>query len=79
MTKRSRGIDTSDILNRMETLINGTDNRYRITVEVAKRAKLSRKHAKDKDNDDIDFMPKPVLRAIIEISDKMMQPQVLAD
>lgn len=81
MSRRSRGvdIDSSDILNRMETLISGTDNRYRITVEVAKRAKLSRKHAKDKDHDDTDSMPKPVLRAIIELSDKMMQPQVLAD
>jgi DNA-directed RNA polymerase subunit K/omega len=27
----------------------------------------------------MDSMPKPVLRAIIELSDKMMQPQVLAD
>jgi len=79
MARRNRGVDSSDILNRMETLINGTDNRYRITMEVAKRAKLNRKHGKDNDIDDIDSMPKPVLRAIIELSDKMMQPQVLAD
>ncbi len=79
MARRNRGVDSLDILNRMETLINGTDNRYRITMEVAKRAKLNRKHAKDNDHDDMDSMPKPVLRAIIELSDKMMQPQVLAD
>jgi DNA-directed RNA polymerase subunit omega len=79
MARRIRSIPNTDILNRMETLISGTDNRYRITVEVAKRAKLSRRHNKDNDIDDDENMPKPVLRAIIEISDKMMQPQVLAD
>jgi DNA-directed RNA polymerase subunit omega len=80
MAKRPRSISSSDILNRVETLISGTDNRYRITVEVAKRAKLSRRHSKDNHlDDDDDFLPKPVLRAIIELSDKMTQPQVLSD
>ncbi|MFN3926495.1 MAG: DNA-directed RNA polymerase subunit omega [Pseudanabaenaceae cyanobacterium] len=81
MGRRNRTLPALEILNRMETLISGTDNRYRITMEVAKRAKQICNPPKNKENnlDEDDNLPKPVIRAIIELSDKMMQPQVIAD
>ena len=66
-------IDSSQIIRRVEELINASSNRYRITVQVANRAKLRRYEDYD------DRMMKPILRAIMEMSDEISQPEILSD
>ena len=77
MLKRSKFETTqSQIMHRAEDLINAASNRYRITVQVANRAK--RRRYEDFDNAD-DLMMKPVLRAIIEMSDELTQPEIIGE
>lgn len=60
---------------RSDELMNAASNRYKITVAVAKRAKQRRKE----DFENIDEVMKPVLRAIIEMSDEITQPEIISD
>ncbi len=77
MLKRSK-LETpqSQVMQRAEELISAASNRYRITVQVANRAK--RRRYEDFDNGD-DPLMKPVLRAIIEMSDELTQPEIIGD
>ncbi|NET58011.1 MAG: DNA-directed RNA polymerase subunit omega [Symploca sp. SIO2E6] len=68
--------DSHQILQRSEELVSAASNRYRITVQVAHRAK--RRRYEDFENLE-DAMMKPVLRAIIEMSDEMTQPEIIGD
>ncbi|NCO75690.1 MAG: DNA-directed RNA polymerase subunit omega [Cyanobacteria bacterium] len=74
MLKKS-GFDTSQIMFRSDELMNAASNRYKITVAVAKRAKQRRKE----DWENIEEVMKPVLRAIIEMSDELTQPEIISD
>lgn len=74
MTKYASGLDTSELMSRAEELIGAASNRYRITVQVANRAK--RRRYEDFDNGE-DVMMKPVLRAIVEMSDELTQPDII--
>ncbi|MBW4592447.1 MAG: DNA-directed RNA polymerase subunit omega [Brasilonema angustatum HA4187-MV1] len=77
MLKRSKFETTqSQVMHRAEDLIGAASNRYRITVQVANRAK--RRRYEDFDNAD-DVMMKPVLRAIIEMSDELTQPEIIGE
>ena len=77
MLKHSKFETTqAEIMQRAEELISAASNRYRITVQVANRAK--RRRYEDFDNVD-DPMMKPVLRAIIEMSDEMTQPEIIGE
>jgi DNA-directed RNA polymerase subunit omega len=77
MLKRSKFETTqSQIMYRSEDLIAAASNRYRITVQVANRAK--RRRYEDFDSAD-DIMMKPVLRAIIEMSDELTQPEIIGE
>ena len=77
MLKRSKFETTqTQIMLRAEELINAASNRYRITVQVANRAK--RRRYEDFDSMD-DPMMKPVLRAIIEMSDELTQPEIIGE
>ena len=67
--------DSMDVMQRAEELVSNASNRYKITVQVANRAK--RRRYEDTDIDDP--MMKPVLRAIIEMSDELMQPEIISD
>lgn len=67
--------DSMDVMHRAEELVTNSSNRYKITVQVANRAK--RRRYEDTDIDDP--MMKPVLRAIIEMSDELMQPEIISD
>jgi len=58
-----------------EDLIQAASNRYRITVQVANRAK--RRRYEDFDNDEP--MMKPILWAIVEMSDELTQPQIIGE
>jgi DNA-directed RNA polymerase subunit omega len=60
---------------RSDSLLNAASNRYKITVGVAKRAKERRKQ----DAENIEEVMKPVLRAIIEMSDELTQPEIISD
>lgn len=77
MLKRSKFETTqTHIMHRAEELIDAASNRYRITVQVANRAK--RRRYEDFDNVD-DPMMKPVIRAIIEMSDELTQPEIIGE
>ena len=77
MLKRSRFETTqSQVMQRSEELINAASNRYRITVQVANRAK--RRRYEDFENNE-DSIMKPVLRAIIEMSDELTQPEIIGE
>ncbi len=73
MVKRTK-IDSQDILQRVEELIAGSSSRYRITVQVAMRAKLRRY-----ENDGYDDPLKPIVRAIVEMSDELRNSEILGD
>ena len=73
---RRTTIDTEQLMRRADELINAASNRYRITVQVANRAK--RRRYEDFDTMD-DPMMKPVLRAIIEMSDELNQPEIIGE
>ncbi|BAQ64247.1 DNA-directed RNA polymerase omega subunit [Geminocystis sp. NIES-3709] len=60
---------------RSDELMSAASNRYKITVAVAKRAKQRRKE----DFENIEEVMKPVLRAIIEMSDELTQPEIISD
>ncbi|MGB7376983.1 MAG: DNA-directed RNA polymerase subunit omega [Rivularia sp. (in: cyanobacteria)] len=77
MLKRSKFETTqSQIMHRAEDLISAASNRYRITVQVANRAK--RRRYEDFDNTEYVLM-KPVLRSIIEMSDELTQPEIIGE
>jgi DNA-directed RNA polymerase subunit omega len=69
-------IDSMELNRRAEVLIGASSNRYRITVQVANRAK--RRRYEDFDNPDEPLM-KPVIRAVVEMSDELMQPEIISD
>nr|QCI04871.1 putative DNA-directed RNA polymerase subunit omega [Bornetia secundiflora] len=59
-----------------EELLNLATNRYKITIQVANRAK--RRKYEDIDIID-DPLTKPIIRAILEIVDEINQPEILND
>ena len=69
-------IDTTQMMRRTEDLISAASNRYRITVQVANRAQ--RRRFEEFDNIDESRM-KPVLRAIVEMSDELTQPENIGE
>ncbi|MGC9525239.1 MAG: DNA-directed RNA polymerase subunit omega [Limnospira sp.] len=75
MQKRSN-IDSTEMTRRAADLVSAASNRYKITVQVANRAKRCR--YEDFDNMDENIM-KPVLRAIVEMSDELTQPEIIVD
>lgn len=75
MVKRPT-IDTNQLMYRAEDLVRAASNRYRITVQVANRAK--RRRYEDFENNE-DSAIKPVMRAIIEMSDELTQPEIIGE
>lgn len=69
-------IDTTQMMRRTEDLIKAASNRYRITVQVANRAQ--RRRFEEFDSLDESRM-KPVLRAIVEMSDELTQPEIIGE
>jgi DNA-directed RNA polymerase subunit omega len=76
MKKQSQNINSLEILYKTEELLDAASNRYRITVQVANKAK--RKRYEDIDIMD-DFKIKPVIRAILEIAEEITQPEILSE
>jgi len=77
MYKRS-SFNSDEIVQRAEQLMNAASNRYRITVQVAKRAKRRRSEDKAQDNLEDPLMTPPT-RAIIEMSDELTQPEIIGE
>ena len=75
MHKRST-FESFQIMTRADELMAAASNRYKITVQIATRAK--RRRYEDFDNID-DPMMKPVIRAVIEMSDELTQPEIIAE
>jgi len=69
-------LDSNQVMYRTSDLLRAATNRYRITVAVANRAK--RNKYEDFDNID-DAQMKPVIRAIIEMSDELTQPEIIGE
>jgi DNA-directed RNA polymerase subunit omega len=63
------------LMYRAEELVSTAPNRYRITVQVANRAK--RRRYEDFENDE--SMMKPILWAILEMSDELAQPEIIGE
>ena len=76
MKKIFLAISSLTVLYKTEELLDAASNRYRITVQVANKAKRRR-------YEDIeileDFKVKPVIRAILEIAEEINQPEILGD
>jgi DNA-directed RNA polymerase subunit omega len=66
----------NEIIYKTEELLNTAQNRYKITVQIANRAKR-RKY------EDIDIIEdpsmKPIIRAILEMADEITQPEIIED
>ncbi|NEQ34793.1 MAG: DNA-directed RNA polymerase subunit omega [Okeania sp. SIO3I5] len=75
MQKQSN-INSAELSRRSEELIKASSNRYRAVVQVANRAK--RRRYEDFDNFDEQAV-KPVIRAVLEMSDELMQPEIISD
>ncbi|MEN9223361.1 MAG: DNA-directed RNA polymerase subunit omega [Thermostichus sp. BF3_bins_97] len=69
-------IDNDELMRRVEDLITASKNRYRITVQVANRAK--RRRYEDPDDMEDGWM-KPIRRAVIEMSDELTEPEIIGD
>ncbi|MDJ0532513.1 MAG: DNA-directed RNA polymerase subunit omega [Xenococcaceae cyanobacterium MO_207.B15] len=74
--QRKSSFDSSEVMFRADELMSNASNRYRITVQVANRAK--RRRYEDIDNFE-DPLMKPPIRAIIEMSDELTQKDILGD
>ena len=73
--KRSN-IESHQITYKTEELLEAAENRFRITVKVANRAK----RRKYEDIDIIeDPLVKPVIRAILEMVDEITQPEIIGE
>jgi DNA-directed RNA polymerase subunit omega len=69
-------LEVAQLMRRAEDLLSASSNRYRITVQVANRAQ--RRRFEDFDSLD-DPKMKPVIRAIIEMSDELTQPEIIGE
>lgn len=76
MQKRNN-IDTEQVMRRAEELVSASSNRYRITVQVANRAKKRRRRENLEDFEDSGL--KSVIQAIVEMSDELMQPEIIGE
>ncbi len=74
--QRQSSVNSAELSRRSEELIKASSNRYRAVVQVANRAK--RRRYEDFDNFDDNLM-KPVIRAVFEMSDELMQPEIISD
>jgi DNA-directed RNA polymerase subunit omega len=69
-------VNSNEMIERADRLMSAASNRYRVVVQVCRRAKRCRYE----DADNIDGpMIKPVMRAVLEMSDEFTEPEILGD
>jgi DNA-directed RNA polymerase subunit omega len=73
--QRKANFDSTQIMYRSEELMQAASNRYKITVQVANRAKRRRYEGYFEDN----YYMKPTILAIIEMSDELTQPEIIGE
>lgn len=76
MKKKYQYLNYNQILYKTEELLDAASNRYKITIQVANRAK--RRRYEDIDILD-DLKVKPIVRAILEMVDEISQPEIISD
>lgn len=69
-------IESNQIIYKTEELLHAASNRFKITVQIANRAK--RRKYEDVDIID-DPRVKPVIRSILEMADEITQPEIISD
>lgn len=74
--KKEKSLESSHLTYKTEELLYASENRFKITIKVADRAKR-RKY------EDIDIIEdpliKPVIRAILEMVDEITQPEIISE
>nr|YP_009511613.1 DNA-directed RNA polymerase omega chain [Melanthalia intermedia]AXI97490.1 DNA-directed RNA polymerase omega chain [Melanthalia intermedia] len=75
MTKNN-SLDFHKIIYKTEELLNISENRYKITTQVASRAK--RRKYEDLDIIEDPFV-KPIIRSILEIVDEITESEIIKD
>ena len=70
-------INSSQVMHRADQLMQAASNRYLITVQVAKRSKGYRYSDYEQFEYINDPMLKPPIRAILEMSDELTQPEII--
>ena len=74
--KTNHQVKSKELTYKTEELLYASENRFRITVKVAERAK----RRKYEDIDIIeDPLVKPVIRAILEMVDEITQPEIIGE
>lgn len=68
--------ETKEIVYKTEELLEASNNRYKITIQIANRAK--RRKYEDIDIVD-DPMIKPIIRAVLEMVDEITQPEIISE
>lgn len=76
MENKSNSSDTRTIIYKTEELLEASNNRYKITIQIANRAK--RRKYEDLDIVD-DPTIKPIIRAILEMVDEINQPAIISE
>ena len=76
MNNEYNRIDLKYIIYKTEELLEFAESRYKVTIQVANRAK--RRKYEDIDIID-DPINKPIIRAIIELVDEVTEPEILSD
>nr|YP_010952178.1 DNA-directed RNA polymerase omega subunit [Gloiopeltis furcata]WMP13847.1 DNA-directed RNA polymerase omega subunit [Gloiopeltis furcata] len=72
--RKHHKINSNQVTYKTEELLNLSSNRYKITIQVANRAK----RRKYEDVDIIeDPLIKPIIRAILEMVDEITQPEII--
>ncbi len=69
-------LNSADMVYRADKLMDVASNRYRIVVQIARRAKRCRYEEMDASDA---AMMKPVMRAVLEMSDELTEPEILGD
>nr|YP_010986236.1 plastid-encoded DNA-directed RNA polymerase subunit omega [Pachymeniopsis lanceolata]WOL37154.1 plastid-encoded DNA-directed RNA polymerase subunit omega [Pachymeniopsis lanceolata] len=67
---------SNEITYKTEELLEVAHNRYKVTIQVANRAK--RRKYEDIDIVD-DPLMKPIIRSILEMVDEITQPEIIGD
>ncbi|NP_050693.1 DNA-directed RNA polymerase subunit omega (chloroplast) [Guillardia theta] len=76
MKKKYLSVNSNYVLYKTEELLDAASNRYKITVQIANRAKRRR-------YEDIDLLEevtlKPIVRAVLEMAEEISQPEIISD
>ncbi|EAZ89239.1 DNA-directed RNA polymerase subunit omega [Crocosphaera chwakensis] len=67
-------INPGEMVERADRLMSAASNRYRVVVQVSRRAKRCRHE--DNENSETPMM-KPVIRAVLEMSDEFTEPEII--